>query len=128
MLVGDACSKALGMQVIELDAQLAKVKMTIRVDMINGGEVCHGGIIFSLADSAFAFACNSENYNAVTAGAHIDFLAPALLGDELTATATAINQGKRKGIYDVRVVNQDDRLIALFRGQSHRTGDTRIAQ
>ena len=128
MLKGDACSAALGMQLTEIDVQHACVKMAIRRDMVNGHGVCHGGMIFSLADSACAFACNSENHSALVAGAQIDFLAPAKLNDVLTATASMANQSKRKGIYDVSVVNQKDQLIALFRGRSHRLGVPTIEQ
>lgn len=122
MLKGDACSAALGMEVVEIDERRASVRMIVRSDMVNGHGVCHGGMIFSLADSTFAFACNSENHSALAAAGQIDFLAPAKLNDELTATATVVHQGKRKGIYDVTVVNQVQDRIAIFRGHSHRLG------
>lgn len=128
MWQGDACSRGLGMQVLEIDARRAVIAMQVREDMVNGHDLCHGGMIFSLADSAFAFACNSENYSSVAASAQIDFLAPAKLGDVLTATAKAVNQGKRKGVYDVSVVNQDNRTVAVFRGQSHRLGGSLVEQ
>ncbi len=126
MLKGDACSRALGMRVVEVDERRSVVSMTVRADMVNGHNICHGGMIFSLADSAFAFACNSENQSAVAAGAQIDFLNPAKLGEELTATARAVHQAKRRGIYEVKVVNQDGVTIALLKGQSHRIGTTLV--
>jgi acyl-CoA thioesterase len=122
MLKDDACSAALGMEVMEIDKRRASVRMVVRSDMVNGHGLCHGGMIFSLADSTFAFACNSENHSSVAAAGQIDFLAPAKLNDELTATATVIHQGKRKGLYDVTVVNQMQDQIAIFRGHSHRLG------
>ena len=122
MLQEDACSRALGMQVLETGERRSVVTMTVRADMVNGHNICHGGMIFSLADSAFAFACNSENLSAVAAGAQIDFVNPAKLGDLLTATATARHQAKRRGVYDVQVVNQEGPTVALLRGQSQRIG------
>jgi acyl-CoA thioesterase len=122
MLKDDACSAALGMEVVNIDERCASVRMVVRSDMVNGHGLCHGGMIFSLADSTFAFACNSENHSALAAAGQIDFLAPAKLNDELTATATVVNQGKRKGIYDVTVVHQLQERIAIFRGHSHRLG------
>ena len=126
MLTGDACSRALGMRVVEAGERRSVVTMTVRADMVNGHNICHGGMIFSLADSAFAFACNSENLSAVAAGAQIDFLNPAKLGEELTATARAVHQAKRRGIYEVKVVNQDGATVALLKGQSHRIGTTLV--
>ena len=100
----------------------ATMTMRVRADMVNGHDLCHGGLIFTLADSCFAYACNSENLNTVAAGARIEFLAPARLGDELTATAKQVQQGRRSGVYDVTVSNRAQQPIALFRGNSHRIG------
>jgi acyl-CoA thioesterase len=88
--------------------------------MLNGHATCHGGFIFTLADSAFAFACNSHNHVTVGAGCSIDYLSPGREGDVLTASATEQTLAGKSGIYDVNVRNQDGRTIALFRGKSHR--------
>jgi acyl-CoA thioesterase len=97
----------------------ARLSMLVRADMVNGHGSCHGGVLFSLADSAFAFACNSYNAITVAAGATIDFLMPALQGDELTAVANEVWRSRRSGVYDVSVMNQRQERIALFRGRSH---------
>ncbi|MAM81406.1 MAG: phenylacetic acid degradation protein PaaD [Gammaproteobacteria bacterium] len=126
LLQTDACSANLGLQVIDLDARHAVVSLTVGETMVNGHGVCHGGMIFTLADTCCAFASNSENESALLSSAQIELLRPAHLGDELTATATAVNQGRRKGIYDVRVVNQNGELIAVFRGQTQRLGESLV--
>ena len=97
--------------------------MKVRADMTNGHAICHGGMIFALADSAFAFACNSQGEASVAASGSIDFLAAAREGDELTASARELWRGGRSGIYEVTVTNQAGATIALFRGRSHRIGD-----
>ncbi len=107
------------MRVTEARPGFAKVTMTVRADMLNGHASCHGGLIFSLADSAFAFSCNSHGGDTVGAAASMDFLAPAREGDELTAVATERWRAKRTGIYDVSVANQRGEVIAVFRGRSH---------
>ena len=94
--------------------------MTVRQDMVNGHGTCHGGFIFTVADCAFAYACNSTNHRAVAAGADISFLAPAHLGDVLTSIGKARHQGGRSGLYDIEVANQRGELIALFRGRAMR--------
>lgn len=119
---GDQACKALGVTLVAIAPGTASMTMKVRADMVNGHDLCHGGLIFTLADSCFAYACNSENFNTVAAGARIEFLAPARLGDELTASARQVQQGRRSGIYDVTVVNQTQQTIALFRGNSHRIG------
>jgi acyl-CoA thioesterase len=96
------------------------MSMPVREDMLNGHQSCHGGFIFSLADSAFAFACNSHNFNTVGAGCTIDYLAPGRLGDLLTAEAVEQALAGKTGVYDIQVRNQDGRMVALFRGKSHR--------
>lgn len=128
LLEADTCSSALGLEVLELDARYAVVRMIIRDDMVNGHGVCHGGMIFTLADTCSAFACNSENESSLLSSAQIELFRPVLLGDELTATAKAVNQGKRKGVYDVSVRNQHDLLVAVFRGQSQRLGEALIEE
>jgi acyl-CoA thioesterase len=120
----DPASRTLGMRLDEIRPGFARMSMSVRPDMLNGHATCHGGFIFALADSAFAFACNSHNHVTVGAGCTIDYLAPGRQGDLLTATATERAQAGKTGIYDVDVVNQDGRLIATFRGKSHRIGGT----
>ena len=99
---------------------LAEVSMTVRTDMLNGHAICHGGFIFTLADSAFAFACNSYNLTTVASGCSIDFIAPAREGDLLTAIAHERSVSGRTGVYDIEVKNQRRETIAYFRGRSYR--------
>jgi acyl-CoA thioesterase len=122
----DLASRALGMRLEEVRPDYARLSMPVRADMINGHHNSHGGFIFALADSAFAMACNSTNYITVAAVASIDFIAPAQLGDVLSATGEAQTRQGRTGVYDVRVENQTGQLIALFRGRSHQTKDQLI--
>lgn len=119
MYASDRASQALGIRLVEIRPGHAKMSMVIRDDMLNGHASCHGGLIFSLADSAFAFSCNSHGGVVVAAAASIDFLAPAQGGDELTATAVERWRSKRNGIYEVTVANQRGETVALFRGRSH---------
>jgi acyl-CoA thioesterase len=116
----DPASQALGIQLAEIRPGYARMTMPVRADMLNGHQTCHGGYIFMLADSAFAFACNSHNHNAVGAGCSIDYLAPGREGDLLTAEAVEQALAGKTGVYDIKVSNQDGRTIALFRGKSHR--------
>ena len=122
MWADDKASQGLGMAIETVTPGRSVLSMTVREDMVNGHSICHGGFIFTLADSAFAFACNSENFNTVAAGVRIEFLAPAKLGDRLTAVAEQVHQGGRTGVYDVVVTNQKERRLAVFRGNSHRIG------
>ena len=116
----DRASQALGMRLVEVGPGRARVAMTVRPDMVNGHDVCHGGIVFALADSAFAFACNSYNESTVAAAAAVDFLAAARAGDELTAEASELWRTRRNGIYEISVSNQRGERVALFRGRSYR--------
>jgi len=116
----DRASQAFGMRLVEVRPGRARVVMTVRPDMVNGHDVCHGGIVFALADSAFAFACNSYNESTVAATGAIDFLAAARTGDELTAQASELWRTKRNGIYEISVTNQRGERVALFRGRSYR--------
>jgi len=116
----DDASRALGMHIDSVREGCANVSMTVRENMTNGHGMCHGGMIFTLADSAFAFACNSQNYVAVASGATIDYLRPAFTDDVLTASARVVNQGKKNGLYDVVVCDQNGKIIAQFRGRSTR--------
>ena len=122
MWADDQASQAMGMAIVAVAPGTATLTMTVRDDMVNGHDICHGGHIFTLADSAFAFACNSHNLNAVASGARIEFLSPGRLGDVLTAVATEVSQGRRSGVYDAVVRNQDGKTVALFRGNSARIG------
>jgi acyl-CoA thioesterase len=118
----DNASRGLGMKLEEIGPGYARMSMTVREDMVNGHAICHGGLIFTLADSTFAFACNSYNHVAVAQGASIEFLAPGKLGDVLTAIGEERHHAGKTGVYDIRVSNQDGRTIALFRGKSFRIG------
>jgi len=119
----DRASQSLGMRITAVAPQTCTVTMTVRPDMTNGHGICHGGLIFALADSAFAFACNSGGEPTVAATGSIDFLAPARTGDELTARAREVWRGGRSGIYEVVVSNQAGAQVAHFRGRSHRIGE-----
>lgn len=120
----DPASQALGMLLAEIRPGYARMTMTVRADMLNGHATCHGGYIFMLADSAFAFACNSHNLSTVGAGCTIDYLAPGRAGDVLVAEATEQALQGKTGVYDVTVKTADGRTIALFRGKSHRISGT----
>jgi len=114
----DNASKWLGMKVEDVRPGYARLSMTVTSNMVNGHNLCHGGLIFTLADSTFAFACNSHNQRAVAAGCAIEFLAPAFLGDVLTAEGVEQALRGRTGVYDMKVTNQKNELIAVFRGKS----------
>ena len=116
----DRASQALGMRVLEVRPGYARLAMKVREDMVNGHQLCHGGLIFTLADSAFAYACNSYNLSTVASGCAIDFVAPAREGDVLTARAAERSAAGRTGVYDIDVVNQRGETVALFRGKSYR--------
>ena len=123
MWAGDAASQALGMTVVDVGPGTAEVSMKVREDMVNGWGLCHGGLIASLADSAFAFACNSHGVVTVASGFEVSFLESAHLGDELVATAVERALRGRSGLYDVTVRRtSDDAVIAEFRGRSRSTG------
>jgi acyl-CoA thioesterase len=118
MWADDRASQSLGMELLEARAGFARIRMPVRRDMTNGHGMCHGGYVFLLADSTFAFACNSHNQRAVAAGAEIHFLASAHEGDVLTAEGVEVSLAGRSGIYDMRVTDQHGRLVAVFRGRS----------
>ena len=120
MYARDPASQGLGITLDGVAPGHATMSMAIRADMLNGHGSCHGGYIFTLADSAFAFACNSYNLTTVGAACSIDYLAPGREGDVLTADAVEQALAGKSGVYDVRVSNQDGRAIALFRGKSIR--------
>ena len=119
MLENDRATRALGMQVTAIGPGRATLTMPVRADMLNGHATCHGGLITTLADSAFAFACNAGNEMTVASGLSIDFLAPGREGDVLTAEGVEVSRAGRTGVYDVTVRNQRGELIAVFRGRSY---------
>lgn len=122
MYARDTASRALGMELLAVAPGRAEMAMTVRPDMVNGHDICHGGLIFALADSTFAFACNSYDTVTVARQGEISFLAPARRGDRLTARCVERMRQGRSGIYDVSVVNEDGAEIAIFRGWSSTTG------
>lgn len=120
MFANDSASRALGMHIESIGPGRAVMTMTVRPEMLNGHAICHGGYVFLLADSTFAFACNSYNRNTVAQGCSIDYVAPAHSGDLLRASATERSKSGRTGVYDIEVRDQHGRSIALFRGKSYR--------
>lgn len=120
MLANDRASRGLGMQITAIGPGTARLTMTVRDDMLNGHEICHGGFITLLADSAFAFACNSWNELTVASGLNIDFTAAAQRGDVLTAEASEVHQAGRTGVYNIDVHNQRGERVATMRGRSYR--------
>lgn len=126
MWAQDNASQGLGMTLDAVGPGTATLSMTVTADMVNGLDLCHGGFIFTLADSTFAFACNSYNQRAVAQIATITFIAPARRGDRLTATAREVASFGRSGIYDIRVTRQDGTLIAEFRGHSRTVKGTHV--
>ncbi len=121
----DTCARKMGIELIEMDDGFAQMSMTVSADMLNGHQTCHGGQLFTLADTAFAYACNSRGLAAVASAASIDFLRPAFAGDRLVATARVKQQGKLTGVYDIEIVNQQQdcgpvpRQIAPHRRHNH---------
>lgn len=113
-----ASRETMGMELLACEPGRALMRMTVRALHLNGHQICHGGFIFTLADSTFAFACNSRNHNTVAAGCSIEFLRPAHAGDVLTCEGVEQVQSGRHGVYDMRVTNQHGHAVALFRGKS----------
>ena len=120
MFATDRCAHAMGMEVTAVSPGHASVAMTVREDMLNGFGICQGGLIATLADMAFAYACNSYNELTVASGFDVDLLGPAKPGDRLTASGRVVSQGSRMGVYDIEVSNQSGERIAVFRGRSYR--------
>lgn len=127
LFANDHASRSLGIGIESVRPGFARLRMTVRADMVNGHGMCHGGVVFALADSAFAVACNTHNVAAVAAAGSIDFLAPAHVHDELIAEARELWRSKRSGIYEISVSNQRGETIALFRGRSHCVGGQLVA-
>ena len=119
MFAHDTASReTMGMQLLECKPGYARISMEIKALHLNGHQICHGGFIFTLADSTFAFACNSHNKVTVAAGCSIEFLKPGQLGDELTCEGIEQTLSGRHGIYDMKVSNQNGEIVAMFRGKS----------
>lgn len=122
MMQHDLFSQWLGIEVLEIKEGFSKIRMTVREEMINGFGIVHGGIAFSLADSAFAFACNNRNNLSVALDTSINFTKPVHVGDILTAEAKELHNGKSTGLYHISISNQKDHIVALFKGTCFRTG------
>ena len=126
MMEKDLFSQWLGIELIEIKEGYSKIKMIVRSEMINGFNIVHGGIAFSLADSSFAFACNNRNILSVALDTSINFLKPVHPGDILTAEARELHNGKSTGLYHVKITNQHGHLVALFKGTCFRTNKTLV--
>lgn len=126
MLQQDAFSQWLGIELLEIREGYSRIKMTVRKEMVNGFGIAHGGIAFSLADSAFAFACNNRNNLSVALDTNISFTRAVQVGDTLTAEATEIHNGRSTGVYSIGIFNQRNEQVALFKGTCFRTGKTHI--
>jgi len=123
----DRAAQALGIRIVRVQPGASLLTMVVRSDMVNGHHICHGGMIFSLADTTFAYACNSYNKNTVASACHIDFLAPAKEGETLEAEAVERSAAGRTGVYDVTVRIAGGKTVALFRGKSYRINGEVIA-
>ena len=121
MMEHDLFSQWLGIEVLEIKEGYSKIKMTVRKEMINGFGIVHGGIAFSLADSAFAFACNNRNVLSVALDTSINFIKPVYVEDVLTAEAEELHNGKTTGLYHITISNQKNHQVALFKGLCYRT-------
>jgi acyl-CoA thioesterase len=126
MMQYDLFSQWLGIEVLDIKEGYSKIKMTVRKEMINGLGIVHGGIPFSLADSAFAFACNNRNILSVALDTSINFIKPVYINDVLTAEAKELHNGKSTGLYQVAITNQKNHLVAQFKGLCYRTDKTLI--
>mgnify|MGYP001104326391 FL=1 len=121
MMQHDRFSQWLGIEIVEIKEGYSKIKMTIREEMVNGFGIIHGGIAFSLADSAFAFACNNRNVLSVALDTSINFIKPVHTGDVLVAEAKELHNGKSTGLYHIAIRNQKDHEVAVFKGLCYRT-------
>lgn len=116
---GDRASRLLGIEIVDIGPGRATLRMTVREELLNGLDLCHGGFVTTLADSAFAFACNAYNEATVASGFDVNLLAASRLGDVLTATARELSKSGRTGVYDIAVTNQRGEAVAAFRGRSY---------
>jgi acyl-CoA thioesterase len=121
MMENDLFSQWLGISVIEIREGYSKIKMTVRKEMINGFGIVHGGIAFSLSDSAFAFACNNRNVLSVALDTSINFIKPVHVDDILIAEAKELHNGRSTGLYHITITNQNDHIVAMFKGTCYRT-------
>lgn len=121
MMRHDLFSQWLGIDVLEIREGYSRIQMTVRKEMINGFGIVHGGIAFSLADSAFAFACNNRNVLSVALDTSINFIKPVHVGDVLTAEAKEVHNGRSTGLYHIHISNQNDHEVAIFKGTCFRT-------
>ncbi|MBS0397653.1 MAG: hydroxyphenylacetyl-CoA thioesterase PaaI [Proteobacteria bacterium] len=119
----DVAVIALGIVIDEVRTGFSRARMRVRADMLNGHAICHGGLVFTLADTAFAYACNTHGFVTVASGAGIEFLLPSHEDDELVAEAQEKFRGRRSGVYDITVRNQRGETVALFRGRSHQSNE-----
>jgi acyl-CoA thioesterase len=122
MMAHDRFSQWLGITVLDIREGYSRITMTIREEMVNGFGIVHGGIAFSLADSAFAFACNNRNNLSVALDTSINFLKPVQVGDTLTAEAIELHNGRSTGLYQITILNQHGHTVAVFKGTCFRTG------
>jgi acyl-CoA thioesterase len=127
MYARDHTARSLGIKIEQVALGAATLTMSVRQDMVNGHDICHGGMMATLCDTAFAYACNSYNANTVASGFSIEILAPAKLGDTLVAVAVEQALRGRTGVYDIKLTNQNGDVIALFRGKSARISGEAIA-
>ncbi len=121
MMQHDRFSQWLGIEVLEVKTGASTIRMKVREEMVNGFGIAHGGIAFSLADSAFAFACNNRNQLSVALDTSINFIKEVRVGDVLTATATEEHNGRSTGLYTIQILNQEEKLVARFKGLCYRT-------
>lgn len=122
MIQEDRFSRWLGVELLEISEGYSRIRMTIREEMVNGFGIVHGGVPFSLADSAFAFACNNRNNLSVALDANMSFIKPMQPGDVITAEAREVHNGRSTGVYIVTLTNQKEEQVALFKGTCFRTG------
>ncbi|MFT3677898.1 MAG: hydroxyphenylacetyl-CoA thioesterase PaaI [Chitinophagaceae bacterium] len=128
MLQHDLFSQWLGIRVLEVKEGYSRIEMEVRPEMINGFGIVHGGIAFSLADSAFAFACNNRNVLSVALDTSINFTKPVHVGDRLTAEASELHNGRSTGLYHITIRNQNEHIVALFKGTCFRTNKPLIGK
>jgi acyl-CoA thioesterase len=127
MMRDDLFSTWLGISVLDITSGYSKIQMTVRPEMINGFGIVHGGVAFSLADSAFAFACNNRNVLSVALDTSINFIKPVMVGDVLIAEAKELHNGKSTGLYHVTITNQSSHVVAVFKGTCYRTNKTLLS-
>src|SRR5262245_28300953 len=127
MMQHDLFSQWLGIEVLEVREGYSKIKMTVRPEMVNGFGIAHGGIAFSFADSAFAFACNNRNNLSVALDTAINFTKPVHVGDQLVAEAKEVHNGRSTGLYHITITNQANHTVAFFKGTCYRTGKTLLS-